>query len=184
VLVASLYAILLTWWVQPLARTTGSGFDFIVFDLHGIVPIGYALFAVALGVFAGALTRKVLAGMAATLAGFVAVRAVVMFLARPYFLAPLERRFPVATASVPNPASGDWLLSHALYDKSGNLEAANGYAFCAPSPRCPDDGTYNLIAYQPGSRFWLFQYLETGIYVVLAAALLYLAVRLVRRRIT
>lgn len=42
-------------------------------------------------------------------------------------------------------------------------------------------GAYNWVEYQPGSRFWLFQGIETGIFVALAALLLYLAVRRVRR---
>ena len=42
-------------------------------------------------------------------------------------------------------------------------------------------GAYNWQLYQPGSRFWLFQGIETGIFVVLAALLLYLAIRRIRR---
>ena len=42
-------------------------------------------------------------------------------------------------------------------------------------------GAYNWELYQPADRYWLFQGIETGLYVVLAALLIYLAVRRVRR---
>ena len=44
-------------------------------------------------------------------------------------------------------------------------------------------GSYNQELFQPADRFWLFQGIETVLFVVLAAVLLVLAVRLVRRRI-
>ncbi|HZM79552.1 MAG TPA: ABC transporter permease [Candidatus Limnocylindrales bacterium] len=177
------YSLLLTWWVKPLSRATGGGFGFLIFDLHGIVPIGYTLFALAVGILAGAVTRKVLPAMAVTLVGFVAVRALVEFAARPFFLAPKSRTFKVATTEIPNPASQDWLLSYSLHDSNGP-DSNGGYAFCEPSVTCPDEGWFNFHVYQPGDRFWLFQYIETGIYLALTALLLYLAIRLVRRRIT
>ena len=89
VLAAACYALLVTWWRAPLDQTTGntSGrFAYGLFDLEGLAPIGYALFAVALGVFAGALTRKTQAAMAATLVGFLATRLPVEFLARAHYL--------------------------------------------------------------------------------------------------
>ncbi|MER5705161.1 hypothetical protein ABT023_24905 [Micromonospora sp. NPDC002296] len=42
-------------------------------------------------------------------------------------------------------------------------------------------GAYNWQLYQPGTRFWLFQAIETGIFVAVAALLLHLAVRRIRR---
>ena len=42
--------------------------------------------------------------------------------------------------------------------------------------------SFNVWTYQPGDRFWLFQYLETGLYVLPAAILILLALRRVRPR--
>lgn len=183
VLAAVAYSLLLTWWVEPLSLATGGGFGYIVFDLHGIVPIGYTLFALALGILAGAVARKVLPAMAVTLVGFVAVRALVEFALRPLFLAPKERTFKVATTEIPNPASQDWLLSYSIRDVNGP-GFDGGFAYCEPSVTCPDDGRFNFHVYQPADRFWLFQYIETGIYIALAAVLLLVAIRMVRRKIT
>jgi hypothetical protein len=48
---------------------------------------------------------------------------------------------------------------------------------------CPSAlaGVYSLFQYQPASRFWLFQGIEAGLFVVLAALLFALAYRLVMR---
>ena len=43
-------------------------------------------------------------------------------------------------------------------------------------------GWRGFITYQPASRWWAFQGIETGIYVPLAAALIAVAFVIVRRR--
>jgi hypothetical protein len=43
-------------------------------------------------------------------------------------------------------------------------------------------GFASLVKFQPASRYWTFQWIETGIYVALAALLVALAVIAVRRR--
>jgi hypothetical protein len=51
VLAAACYALLVTWWRAPLDQATGDRFLSLggSFDLEGLVPVGYAVFAVALG---------------------------------------------------------------------------------------------------------------------------------------
>jgi len=121
VLAAACYALLVTWWRMPLDLATGQRFlsPGPSFDLEGLVPVGYALFAVALGVFAGVLTRRTLPAMAITLVGFLATRLLVELLARPRFLAPLRRTFPVLGNLTPNELTGDWLLRAGVYDATG-----------------------------------------------------------------
>jgi hypothetical protein len=43
-------------------------------------------------------------------------------------------------------------------------------------------GYRGYVTYQPASRFWAFQGIETGIYVVLAAALLGVTFWVLKRR--
>jgi hypothetical protein len=107
VLAAACYGLLVTWWRAPLDQTTGntSGrFAYSLIDLEGLVPIGYALFAVALGVFAGALTRKTQTAMTVTLVGFFATRLPVELLARAHYLPLVRRSFPLV--GTPPTASG------------------------------------------------------------------------------
>jgi ABC-2 family transporter protein len=202
VLLTACYALLVTWWRAPLDQTTAQRFDLLLFDLEGLVPIGYALFALALGVFAGALTRRTQAAMAVTLVGFLAVRLLVELLARPRFLTPLRRTFPVAGTVAPNGLTGDWVIRAGVYDADGGRLAGGvfgnysqsvcGVPADAPASdptleRCLAEfgrGAYNLELFHPASRYWLFQGLETALFLVLAAALLLAAVLWVRRLIT
>jgi ABC-2 family transporter protein len=204
-LVAAGYALLVTWWRGPLDQATGQRFPWPLFDLAGPVLVGYTLFALALGVFAGVLTRKTQTAMAITLAGFLATRLPVGLLARPRFLAPLERTFPVAGTAAPNQLSGDWILRAGVYDAQGTLRTggASGAAFgdsaqavCGVPPGAPPDplleqclanygpGAYNQELIHPADRFWLFQGIETALFVALAMLLLLAAIHLVRRRIS
>jgi hypothetical protein len=204
-LVAAGYALLVTWWRAPLDQATGQRFPWPQFDLEGPVLVGYALFALALGVFSGVLTRKTQTAMAITLAGFLAARLPVSLLARPRFLAPLERTFPVAGTTAPNRLSGDWILGAGVYDAQGTLRSGgtSGAAFgdsaqavCGMPPDVPPDplleqclanygpGAYNQEVFQPADRFWLFQTIETALLVVVAVLLLLAAIHWVRRRIT
>src|SRR3984893_13257956 len=75
---------LVTWWEGPNNALQLNAFDPGRFDIMGLVPVAYSLFAVALGVAAGALLRRVLPAIAVTLAGFIAVRALVALLLRPH----------------------------------------------------------------------------------------------------
>lgn len=188
VLLAVGYTLLTTWWLTPLTRADpfNGRFEFPFFDLYGLAPLGYTLFAVALGVFAGTVSRKVLPAMAITLVAFIGARAAVLLVARPRFQAPLERKFPVATDVAPNRSLGDWIMSDGIYDGAGNLIAANTIGICHTSEvdACGGSDRFNVWSYHPGSRFWLFQSLEAGLFLALAALLVALAVHQVRRRIS
>jgi hypothetical protein len=183
---ATAYALLVSWWIEPLNETVTSRMTLLFFDQQGIAPIGYTLFAVALGVFAGTVTRKVLPAMATTLVAFLAARVVVTLFVRPNIKEPLTLTVPIANDNPkePNPALGDWIVASDIYNADGTLRSAGGTSFCtgtADAP-CPDTG-YNQWTLQPGSRFWLYQWVEVGLFVAIAAVLLYLAVVRVRRHI-
>lgn len=187
---AGVYAALLSWWIEPLNKAGGSRLTWLVFDLQGVVPLAYTLFAIALGIAAGLVTRKLLPAMAFTLAVYVVVRVLIAWLARPNYLAQVVRKIPVATDMVPNDLHGDWVISGSVYEADGRLAIAHGSQFCPPSvgggrrpPDC-DSGRYNLERLQPAGRFWTFQWIEFGIFTALALALLTFALLRLRRRVS
>jgi hypothetical protein len=154
------------------------------------VLLGYFLFALALGVFAGALTRKVLPAMAVTLVGFLALRLLVAVVARPRFQPQLRRTYPVVSAAEPNPLAGDWIVSRAVYGADGTklTPGSGSQALCPPDNPLPcvreyGAGAYNQDVYHPAGDFWLFQGIETALFLGLAALLLLATVHWVRRRI-
>jgi ABC-2 family transporter protein len=206
VLAAACYTLLVTWWRTPLDLATGDRFlsPGGSFDLVGLVPVAYALFALALGVFAGVLTRRTMPAMAITLVGFLAARLAVELLVRPRFLAPLRRTFPVLGNMAPNQLTGDWLVRAGVYDAAGSRLRGGVFgnfsqAVCGVPPTtvagappttanpCVAEfgtGAYNQELFHPADRYWIFQGIETALFVALAVLLLLAAVHWVRRRIS
>ena len=136
--VAGLVSWVVTWWAGPL---DSAGLDqFGSFDSRDIVPVGYAAFAFALGVLAGALVRRTVPAIAVTLVAFTAVQIAFRLLVRPHLLPPVTRALaldpsstgygsegflPVAlSAPTLQPASPDipnsWITSIAVVDRKGN----------------------------------------------------------------
>ena len=86
-----------TWWAVPISQAVADGsgagvaqsrFSQLNFATHGITPIGYAAFAFALGVTAGALIRRTLPAMAVTLAVFAALQVAMPLWVRPNLAPP------------------------------------------------------------------------------------------------
>ncbi|MER7750581.1 ABC transporter permease subunit [Kitasatospora sp. NPDC097643] len=189
------YAVGVSWWFQPLADNGLGRFRYLVFDLHGTAPIGYTLFAVALGILVGTVCRKVLPAMGISLVAFVAVRALVELLARPSYLPAKSLTYPIDSPVLANRFTGDWVRASGLRNGTGELVMPDAQIGCAQdgteaSARCVADlsqqgfgpGPYtNWQEYQPADRFWTFQAIETGIFLALTALLLFLAVRRIRR---
>ena len=81
------------WWAAPLGRAVGHGapagvlyqgrFTQLIFASHGITPLGYAAFAFALGVTAGALIRRTIPAMAVTWLVFAALQVAMPLWIRP-----------------------------------------------------------------------------------------------------
>jgi hypothetical protein len=178
---------LVGWWRFPENAVYGR---FAAFDIQGVVPVAYALFAVALGVCAGSVFRRVLPAVAVTLGGFVALRAVIAVYLRPNFVPPVHANVPVAGAGSNGPA-GSWLLTSQMVDRAGRPLQESIFALCGQ--KTPDGsgitgacvsahGIRLAISYQPDTRFWAFQGIESAIYLVLAGALVFTAYRLVVHR--
>jgi hypothetical protein len=122
------------------------------FDSRGIVPVGYAAFAFALGVLFGTLLRKTVPAMAATLLAFTAARLAFRLLARPLLLPPVTRALalnpattgygssgflPLMPATALQPAAPDlpnaWVTSTAIVNGQGKGLTASELASTCPS---------------------------------------------------
>jgi ABC-type transport system involved in multi-copper enzyme maturation permease subunit len=195
-------AALTTWWASPTNAEHGSQFYPGRFDVLYLVPVAYAVFAMALGICAGALIRRTVPAMAVTLGAFIAVRVAVTLWLRPHYLSAITVTRSLTSAFTP-PGSY-WLISQGVRNPSGQLiSGVNGEAqfngvpiselprACAGLANSPTmtsscraalAGYRSFVTYQPASRFWAFQGIETGIFVALAAILLAVtAVVLLRR---
>jgi hypothetical protein len=180
-------AALVTWWSNPRNSTVESRFTGVQFDIQGIVPIGYSLFAAALGLAAGVLWRRMLPAMATTVGGFIAVRMVVELFARQHFRTPLTRIGGMTLKEgVP---SGSWVISTDLLHHGQVVTGPVSVpARCTAAAgrdgmnACMDAAGYRFrTIYQPPGRYWSFQFIETGVFVALAAVLVAVAVIVMRR---
>jgi ABC-2 family transporter protein len=85
-LTAGLVSLIVTWWAHPLDHVNGNRFSAEIFSVRGFVPLGYAVFAFALGATLGLLVRRALPAMAATLVIYVAVHLAVIGWVRPHLV--------------------------------------------------------------------------------------------------
>jgi hypothetical protein len=185
----------------------------LLFDARGIVPIAYAAFALALGVTVGMLVRRTLPAMAITLAVFVALQFAMPLLVRPHLLPPTRSTIQITESNLDDfsmgpdrrirvsakPAdTGAWVLSSHTVDASGHavssippspsLSPSSGP--CAPQglSACLAEvtrlGYRQQVTYQPSSRFWAFQWYETGIYTALTLGLAGSCFWRIRRRLS
>ncbi len=93
VAVTGLFSWLLTWWASPLDRASAKVFS--TFEQRDIAPLGYAVFALVLGVAAGVALRRTVPAMAATLVAYVVVRVVATSWLRPLLMSPVHRSLPL-----------------------------------------------------------------------------------------
>jgi ABC-type transport system involved in multi-copper enzyme maturation permease subunit len=196
-------SILVSWWSSPTNAEQLNQFDPGRFDLVGLVPVAYSLFAMALGIASGALLRRTIPALAVTLAGFAGVRVLVTLLLRPHYMKAVTTYYNVLHGF--NPAGAFWSLSQGVLGPNGqpiaqpnNTPYFDGIpqtilpASCAPaansnanpSPACVQALSHYraFITYQPANRFWAFQGIEFGIFVVLAAALIAVTAAVLLRR--
>jgi ABC-2 family transporter protein len=186
------YALLISWWLGPLDRSTGDRFQPGIFDQQGLVPVAYAVFALALGIAAGAVLKRTMPAMAATLVGFVGLRLIIAGIARRHFVSPVTEKY-VPLPGVDTTHPGAWVFSQKTIDSSGHTVPQFSVGSVCPATKSSTQtsldhcvrahGFLNTDVLQPASRFWLFQGIEAALFGGLAIALLALAVWWVRRRL-
>ena len=204
-------SLMYAWWADPIGKATGLGastsvfsggrFSSLIFATHGITPLGYAAFAFTLGTTAGALIRRTVPAMAVTLAIFAAAQLAMPLLVRPHLIAPdrtiatidsAQLDFGNLTATNVPGQPGAWILSSGAINHAGqtvsNLPVAcqaavQGLKPASPSQCLESQGFREAISYEPASRYWPLQWIETGIFLALAVALAgFCSWRLGRRR--
>jgi len=213
VLAAGLLTLAITWWYRALDSLNDSMWG--VFDARDVVPIGYTFFAFMAGALLGAVLRRTVPAMAASLGLLVFARIAIQQWVRPHLLSPLHQTVSLANTGfgfmVRNGGRpdlvvkaggprGSWVINSQLVDHSGHVAgAAERMAFVAqncpnigppplskpngpvPAPpgaaaafhNCADQAArtfHVLVTYQPASRYWPFQWLELGIYILLGLA--------------
>jgi hypothetical protein len=166
VIVAGLFSLTITWWYR--ADDHVSAASFAVFDRRDVAPIAYAVFAFASGALIGAVIRRTVPAMAATLGVFVLVRIATSIWIRPHLLTPIHKTLSLLGAGPAAPVQlgvgsrdggavtlfvsgqgppGSWTLSSHLLTGSGQrVSTTRTAAFL--HQYCPNTG--NPPAPPPG----------------------------------
>jgi ABC-2 family transporter protein len=150
-----------SWWSEPidgaLSSTRGSlpsRLTPVTFAMRGIVPVGYAVFAVVLGVTIGIVLRRPVPAMALTLALFTFVQIAMPLWVRPHLVPPEQQTVAIVQSrldgiqisgpggplsiTVNTGARGDWVLSNKTVDGSGKPAALPAWlGDCLPGPPLP-----------------------------------------------
>ena len=197
VVVASLaaglfFALLMTWWRDPLDDVNGRFSD--AFDLEGVVPLAYTLFAAALVLALGVALRRAAAAIGLAFILFLALRIGIGNWARPNYQERIEATW--TGDARPSDLAGAWIFREAgeirlpdgqRPDPSVVQGCLGGQGPKGVNEEClAEHGitAFSHASYHPADRFWTFQAIEAGIFVAMALALLACSVWWIRRRIS
>jgi hypothetical protein len=193
--------VLFAWYNQPWAAAGYvTPFSPRVFDLLGVAFAAWALAAFAIGALAGMVIRRAVPAIAVTLAIYAGLAFATGLWLREHYITPL-------VTSSPNPPGSASVISgwytkggtFAFGDHStaiantirqlcgamgGRVRHVGGNVFHVFNvPQClAQHGYTQWTGYQPGSRFWPFQWIEGGWLLALSVLLIAATVWLVRRR--
>ena len=202
-----LFSLLFSWYQQPFF-TDGSSIPLepSLFGLRGVAYAAWTLAGFAIGALAGLLIRRVVPAIAATLAACTGLVFATGLYLRQHYMTPLLGR------NLSNPPASAWVISgwwskggtvisqsvmnqimNTLFGqimtatvpknvKSDDIKFYKGPANTRVLNYLVHHGYTHWTSYQPGSRFWPFQWIEGGWLLTLSVLLVAATVWLVRRR--
>ena len=199
---AGAFSMLYAWYIRPFLAASVSQQSSLageIFDLKGIAFAAWTLAAFAIGVLAGVLIRRVVPAMAATLAVYAGLAFPTALWLRKHYLAPLVTNNPAGppgngAADLPvsqwytgangKPVSQS-VIDHLLQGFNPAVTKTGPNSFQTsldPQQYLAQHGYTQWMSYQPASRFWPFQWIESGWLVALSLILIAATIWLVRRR--
>jgi hypothetical protein len=161
----------------------------LAFGLLGVAFAAWTLAAFAIAAFFGALIRRTVPAMAATLATWTVLAIGTAVWLRQHYQAPLR--------TTGNPPSDAWVLSSYATGPNGQVlsqralnqlfQQAPASVQNSPNPNAltnwlTQQHYTQWTSYEPASRFWHFQLIEGGWLLALSAVAIAAAIWLVRRR--
>lgn len=206
VLAAGVLSLATTWWAGPLDEANADRMLPHVFAARGIVPLGYAAFAVVVGVAAGLVLRRTVPAMAVTLVVVVAAQLVMPMALRQRLIEPVVTTAPLDTSAlveVTISQEGTMRVQAAVKQPGAWVVAnrtvtASGAEFTGPydEEKCGRDGSpqqcdawlgtlglRQVATFQPADRFWALQWREAGLLVAAAVVVAGFCFWWLRRRL-
>jgi hypothetical protein len=193
------FGLLITWYERPLNQSQITPrLHPTIFPITGLASAAWPLLAFALGALAGLLWRRVIPALVTAFGLWFGLALLVGNVLRMKYLSPKT------TASLDYPANSSTIdvwwtkgnvrvtsaqLNSALSGVNAQITGNGNNIKVGPTPGGDDPVQYLLAhgysqvtSYQPGSRYWTFQWIEFGWLTALAVILLGTAFWLLRRR--
>ncbi len=146
----------ITWWAHPIDGATGSQHGSLAsrltpisFAMRGIVPVGYAVFALLLGTLIGLIVRRSVPAIALTLAIYVVIQIAVPLWVRPHLVPPTTTTMVISRSTLDGisvDGAGpvtitthadrrDWILTNQTVDAQGRpTTLPSWFGRCLPPP--------------------------------------------------
>lgn len=165
---------LMTWWRGPLVHIDGR-IDPSAFDSQGTVVLGYTLFALGLALAVGTVWRRAAPALIVAYGVYFASRLFVDTWLRQRFLTPLSATVSILRTTAPKILDNAWVITQWPSDRLGNHVLPPGPRTCPPPTlggskdavrAClAEHGRgYMHTVFQPASRFWQLQGIETALF--------------------
>jgi hypothetical protein len=186
-------SLLVGWAAGPYDDLVRDRFQPLNFGMRGIVPLGYAAFGLAVGTAVGLLVRRTIAAMAITIAAFALLQVLVPNYIRPHYQPAVSKQVavtgellssgtgihasPDGVAIIYSPP-GAWILGNeqVLVTAAGDPVSEEAFQRCMTGSPGGDQSCVDAMnlhftmTYQPANRYWTFQWMEFGGYLLLAGA--------------
>ena len=190
---ALIFTLAMTWWRGPFDHLNGR-FDTNAFDFEGTVSMTYTLFAASVVLVVGTILRRTLPAITVAIVSFLALRLGIEGSIRyQHYMSPLHRTWPIGTPAPAGEASG-YISASGLTSHAAPAAARAIFQSCGVTQTDPRSlqgvsaclrrhGVLQSAVYQPASRFWTFQAIESGIFLTLALILVATSVWWISRRL-
>jgi hypothetical protein len=198
-------SLLVAWSSSLVDQVAQDRLSVLHFGARGVAPMGYALFAFALGVTAGIVIRRAVPAMATTLGIYALVMIATPMWVRTHLLPTTDIVRPfdankldeftmnqageLTVTSEPG-QPGAWIIDNSTITPDGRIFTGPANPqFCGrdtgPHTCVEWVGTLDLrqsLTFHPASQFWPLQWMETGVFVGLAGLLVGFSFWWLRRR--
>ncbi len=189
---------LYSWYYQPMLQLgEDSPLAPQIFDLRGVAFAAWTLAAFAIGVFAGALIRRVIPAIVAAIAAWSGLLLLAVYYLRGHYQAPLTGTGLINSMGG-NGQGVPWLLTQ-WWTAPGGIPASQSdinslttqlrQAGGLPTTQAvqqwfAEQGYLRYFTYQPATRFWHFQLIEGGWLLALSLLLAAATIWIIRHRAT
>jgi hypothetical protein len=181
------FSVLFLWWYRPWEPLMGRMVSGQAYEVIGVVFSARTLFALMLGTLLGTIIRRTVPAMAATAAAWAAIVVPSVLWLRPLIWRPV-----IAPASSSLITRNGWVIHDWIQDPTGRHIGNTQLLEAARAAGVDSNGAFNTwmaqhhltnwVSYQPDSRFWHFQSIEGGAFLVLAMLLAAATIWWVRHR--